>query len=154
MVHGVGQQKLTDYGQTFLNEIIGYCQSQDVDMDVQSVSRTTINSTAQKPLSTGATASFPHFDEGRSVDDVAKAMQRATSTVSGYLEQYIQHRRIGDPTRWVPARIVKDVETAIGTHGTAALKPLFVALNEKVPYDQIRIVVACVAQRNLPDLES
>jgi hypothetical protein len=40
------------------------------------------------------------------------------------------------------------IAAAIGEHGSARLKPLFLALEEKVSYDDIRIVVAHLNKDN------
>ena len=95
----------------------------------------------------GAATSFPHFAQGKSVDAVAAELDRAPSTVTGYLLQFIAHHEIDDPTNWVEPPIARRVESVVQELGDNRLKPLFEALNQDVAYDTIRIVAACMRNR-------
>ena len=48
---------------------------------------------------------------------------------------------------WVPEDVCERVAAAAEMHGTARLKPVFLALNEEVGYDHIRIVFALLEAR-------
>ena len=45
---------------------------------------------------------------------------------------------------------IEAVEAVAKVHGMNALKPIYLALNEKVSYDDIRVVVACARQAEGP----
>ena len=79
-----------------------------------------------------------------SCEEVAKKMDRAVSTTNGYLQEYIRHRKVGDASPWVDSETIEKVTAAAKEFGIGPLKPVFVALDEQVPYEQIRIVMECL----------
>ena len=87
------------------------------------------------------------FRQGASIEDVAQQMGRAASTVTQYLVEYIHAEKPASIAAWVNERVYKEVEEAKGKLGTDRLKGLFLALNERVPYDQVRLVVAHLQNR-------
>ena len=83
-----------------------------------------------------------HFRQGKSIEEVAAAMGRAKSTVSQYLVEYIASEKPASVSTWVPEEVYRTVAEAAGDEDWLAIKPLFFKLEEKVPYEQIRVVVA------------
>jgi ATP-dependent DNA helicase RecQ len=148
-VHGVGRQKLADFGEHFVAHIVEYCQAHDVEMDAQVA---TTKRAASSVPSAAAVKSFPLFDEGLKVEEVAARLSRAVSTAYGYLDAYIRHRRVVDPTPWVPEREMEQVATAVEEKGTKRLRELHDALGGSVPFERIRIAVACL--QNQAEAES
>jgi len=144
-VHGVGQQKAADFGELFVTCIVDYCRQHDLPMDVQPE----VFSRQPPPTpSAGAVQSFPLFDEGLSVEQVAERLARAASTVYGYLETYIRFRHIADVAQWIPSGELDQVEAAAQSAGTVRLKPIYEALEARIPYERIRIAVACLENRS------
>jgi ATP-dependent DNA helicase RecQ len=145
-VHGIGQRKSTDFGERIISEIKIWCATEDISFNVEppKPDRSSSKDTAPKTPSTGALTSFPMFDEGLSVEAVVEKMQRAPSTVCGYLEQYIAGRAITDPTRWVDAGTTQAIRIAATHNDTGRLRPIFEALHGQVSYENIRVVVACM----------
>lgn len=147
-IHGIGQRKADDYGERVMDLIQEYCEAADVATNVQvsrAESRPARKATAALP-SAGAIDSFKLFDAGLDVAAVADKMKRALSTVHGYLDQYIHKQNITDPDRWVDAATTHAVEAAAASDDSGRLRPIFEALEGAVPYETIRIVLAC--QRN------
>ena len=101
-------------------------------------------------LTMSGTAAFPYFRAGDSVDEVAHKLDRAHSTVSTYLVQFIHHEKITDPSAWVDWETIERVSAAAGQVGDERLKPIFDALDETTPYDQIKLVVACLRNQREP----
>ncbi len=144
LILGVSQQKQTSYGDQFLAAIKSHCQATGVAMDVKPVATT---SAKRKTVTASALEAFPLFAQGLSIEDVAEKIGKAVSTTGGYLDQYIVHNRVTDPSPWVNAATEKSIIAAIDKVGPRPLKPIFVELNEQVPYDQIRIVLSCIKAR-------
>jgi len=158
-VHGVGQKKCDDYGEPFLKRIAAYCSEYGVAVDVTTESATEasgepvashvqaskVSAGRGSGISASAIAAFPHFQAGQSITETAKVMARAESTVYGYLNQFIQHEQITDPSPWVEEATVQQIRAAIDTVGVERLKPIFEHLGGEVSYDQIRIVASCLA---------
>ncbi len=156
-VNGVGRQKLTDFGESFLGLIRRHCNSTGLSMDVKP-SAVQLNpgqtDSAKRPKlpNPASLGSFEFFSQGMTVEDVASKLDRAISTTHGYLQDYIRHRNISDASRWVDSETIKKVRAAIDQVGIGPLKPIFVALGEQVSYDQIRIVLEC-AKNEVRDAE-
>jgi ATP-dependent DNA helicase RecQ len=145
LVNGVGKQKLADYGEMFLELIKSHCEKTGLSIDVKPESKPANRGTdVPQPPTKSAAASFQHFDDGSTVEEVAQQLGRAASTVKGYLSEYIRHRKITDPSRWVDLETVAQVQGAIQQAGIGPLKPVFVMLDEKISYDEIRIVMECL----------
>ncbi|MGL4512831.1 MAG: DNA helicase RecQ [Lacipirellulaceae bacterium] len=152
-VHGVGEKKLRDYGDAFLAEVRGYCGDSGVATDVEpDEPRAAAATTTPRRDGAGpsAIAAFPHFRQGLSIADVARRLGRASSTVTGYLNDYLRVEGVTDPTPWVEPALVRRIEGAIERVGGARLKPIFDAVAEEgapASYDDIRVVATCVANR-------
>lgn len=142
LVHGVGQTKLDDYGESFLAAITDHCEFHKLPTDVQIAAPANPTPIKSSP-SKSAAAAFPFFDQGLSIEEVTTKMERAQSTTSGYLVDYIRFKKITDPGVWVDTETVTAIKSAIENIGPGPLKPIFIALGEKIDYDKIRIVVEC-----------
>jgi ATP-dependent DNA helicase RecQ len=146
-VKGVGEKKLADYGQEFLEVINRYCEQHQLAQDVARV----FVPASPKPASTGINASsvaaFEFFRQGATIDEVAERMNRAHSTVAAYLNDYLKHDKVVDPSRWVAADVVRRIEQAIEQVGNERLKPIHEKLNGEIDYDEIRIVATCMNNR-------
>jgi ATP-dependent DNA helicase RecQ len=92
------------------------------------------------------TRAFELFAAGKSLDEVAEAVERAKSTTAGYLEQYIRAQGLCQPQPWVDQATADRVLQAVRATGTRdRLTPIYQALNAEVSYEQIRVVFACLA---------
>jgi ATP-dependent DNA helicase RecQ len=147
-VHGVGRQKAADFGQQFVECIVGYCGQHALAMDV----RPAVNAT-KKPASApaippaAAVKAFPLFDEGLSVEDVAQRLGRAVSTTYGYLDAYLRHRKVIDPVPWLASQEFEAIAEAVRQTGAERLKSIYEALNGRIGYEHIRIAVVCLENR-------
>lgn len=74
-------------------------------------------------------------------------MSRATSTVSGYLAEFIRHDGVTDPSPWVPADLIPRIEAVVRKHGFDRLGTIFDELNGEVSYQFIRPVLDCLRVR-------
>jgi ATP-dependent DNA helicase RecQ len=138
-VHGVGESKLNSYGAVFLERIAEYCRDHSLPLDV-----------AEQPIieapfagpSMNARRAFPVFSAGGSIEDAMKLTGMSRSTVIGYLCEYIQSEKPASLSPWIDESRIGQIAAAVQQHGTERLRPIFLALQEKVSYDEIRIVVA------------
>jgi ATP-dependent DNA helicase RecQ len=144
MINGVGQKKLEDYGEEFLAAIVSHCEGGDIETDVKPPPSSDAPRKNKAP-STSALSAFPLFEAGLSIVETAKEINRAESTTCGYLCDFIRHKEIVDFTPWVDEATATRIRTAIESVGFGPLKPIFVALNEEIGYDEIKIVQACLA---------
>ncbi len=146
LVHGVGRKKCDDLGDAFVSEIRRYCEEGGVSTDVAVTFAPAPRAAAPRVKSTNKTArdAFQLFEMGQSIAEAAEHLGRAESTVYQYLEEYVRDRELTDPQPWVDSELFARVRDAVKAVGQGALKPIFLHLNEEVPYNQIRIAVACL----------
>jgi ATP-dependent DNA helicase RecQ len=147
-VRGVGEKKSADFGEAFVRRIVDYCRANGVPMDVLTTPPLAPLPVRSEPgLTSTAVLAFPLFRQGLGIQEVAERMERATSTVYGYLSEFIRHEHVTDPSPWVDAESVQRITHAAEQVGTERLKPIFELLGGKANYEQIRIVVLCLQNR-------
>lgn len=110
--------------------------------EVQFFRAKTVATTKAKRITLSARSAFKHFAEGKSIEDVMHLMDRARSTTSEYLAEYISQERPKDIHTWVDSTTYELVKNAATQVGTTRLKPIFEQLGGKVPYDTIRLVAS------------
>ncbi|HYT94705.1 MAG TPA: helix-turn-helix domain-containing protein, partial [Gemmataceae bacterium] len=64
-----------------------------------------------------------------------------------YLTLFIRHERPASIGPWIKDDLYQRIAAAARQVGTERLKPIFLALGEQVPYDDIRLVVAHLQAR-------
>lgn len=146
-VRGIGQQKLENFGQTFLDALDQYCGREGLARDCALPPSSLSQPPPLPKFNPNALAAFDDFRRHASIAEVAQKLKRATSTVADYLSEYLQSERITDATPWVDAQKIAAVEAAAATQGDQRLKPIFEALEGKVAYEEIRIVLTCRRNR-------
>jgi ATP-dependent DNA helicase RecQ len=143
-ISGVGDVKLRDFADRFLPVIADRCRERELAMDV------TVRPVAAPPprarpvdkLPARGQAAFDLFRKNTGIADVMRRLNYARSTVVEYLAEYIRVERPASIALWVPEEVVQRVTAAVRQVGGERLKPIFLALGEKVPYDDIRLVLA------------
>src|SRR5262249_19830671 len=124
-----------------------YCAQHRIDVDIaQAVPPPKVRAISTTP-SSSAIQTFPLFDEGLSVEQVAERLGRAPSTTYGYLESYIHQRRVTDPSRWISGREFAEIQSAVEQTGSEKLKPIHEALGGRIAYERIRIAIACLSNQ-------
>jgi ATP-dependent DNA helicase RecQ len=147
-VRGIGEKKLADYGQLFLQTITNYSSQHSLSVDVEpNPTPAQPRATVERDISTSSMPAFEFFRQQMSVPEVAQQMNRAVSTVYGYLGDFLRHERITRPEPWVAGEIVEQIEAAARKLGWQRLKPIYDALGGQVNYNDIRVVVTCLANR-------
>lgn len=148
LIYGVGEAKLRDFGGRFLDVIADYCAKNDLARDVQRAAarQSELPNPGDGPARTRTsgkqTEMFTLFRQRLTIEDVMKRSGLARSTVCDYLAGYVRQERPASVATWVDDATYQRVLAAIRQVGADRLKPIFLALEEKVPYDVIRLVVA------------
>jgi len=158
-VHGIGEAKLTKFGDRFLGAIRSYCRAHRLSTDVFaggapsdadppfSSSRSARPGHGAARMSPTRRAAFEMFARGASIEDVMATLGRVRSTVVGYLSDFIASTQPASVERWVDRATYAAVADAAGDVGAERLRPIFDRLGEKVPYDDIRLVLTHLATR-------
>jgi len=139
-VRGVGERKLADLGQRFLEQIASYCRAHALTLDATVGSRPR-RERIRKPNDMKEMA-FELFAKGASVEQVTATTGRALGTTWGYLAEFIETRHPERLDPWIDQKTYRAIADAVKDAGTAYLKPIFEHFGGKVPYEQIRLVVA------------
>lgn len=145
-VHGIGEKKTADFGIRFIEAIQCYCDEHDVSPGGSSETKGMKTAVATKAvaLSPIKQMAFDMFGTGQSIDSVAAATSRAPTTIGDYLVEFIAANGQCDPAPWVPNGEFEKIRETCQTIGIDRLKPIFESLNQSIPYDKIRIAVACL----------
>jgi len=145
-VHGVGQHKSQQYGQRFMIQIAKFDNQDEVVSRLENSTHKKEHQQEEGPplLSNSGRQAAKLFEQGMSIEQVAESMGRALSTTSAYLEEYILHHRITSPEPWLDEETFQKITGAAFSIDSDRLKPLYEALEEKIPYEQLRIAVACL----------
>jgi ATP-dependent DNA helicase RecQ len=141
-ITGIGEAKLRAYGTQFLDVLRDHVARNPAPPSPPSlpvVGSSTVAAAARRQTA------FGMFRNGAVVVDVMHQMKLARSTISDYLAQYIQTERPAEISTWVADDVYQEVAAAAREVGTEKLKPIYQALGEQVPYDDIRLVLAHLA---------
>jgi len=152
LVQGVGQRKSQQYGKRFLEAICLYCRRQALETDIEpkpEKSHSIGRIKSEKTIKPGEAKemAFALFQQRKSIPEVAAAIERAASTTTEYLVEYLQGEKITDPQPWVDPTAFHDVVHAVEAVGAERLKPIFDFMQERVDYHQIRICLTCLRNR-------
>jgi ATP-dependent DNA helicase RecQ len=135
LIRGIGERKTDQFGDEFVRAIREHTRAEPGRS----------SALPHVPSLTGARRKAADlFRQGRPLEDVAPLLERAPSTVSQYLVDYIRRERVTDPTPWVDQHTRDRVRAAAADIGLDTLKPIFDNLQGEIGYDKIRIVVACL----------
>jgi ATP-dependent DNA helicase RecQ len=147
-VYGVGEKKATVFGSAFVRDVVAYCREYGVELDPVVDEPDAEPTPARRDrIQEIEGRAFALFRAGAAIADVAEQLDRARSTTRGYLMNFIAHDRIADATRWVDPYEIQRIELAADYASTDRLKPIHDALHGEVDYEQIRITLACRANR-------
>jgi ATP-dependent DNA helicase RecQ len=145
LVYGIGENKLNDLGPKFVPFIAAHCEARGLSTDQQAAA--VVKAAAPAPvvpvaLNAQKKEAFAMFRQGASIEEVSQQIGRARATVTEYLADFIAVERPATIGAWVADGVYKQVADVQRQLATDRLKPIFLGLNEQVPYDQIRLVVA------------
>ncbi len=141
---GVGERKAEDLGPRFLDEIAAYCAEHGLEQDVRSPAPMSLEPPVlqiRSVQSLAKDAAYTLFASGTPVPDVARQVDRAESTVWGYLAAWAAETRPDSLAPYVDDATVARIEAARAEQGAGHLGPLHRALDGEVPYEVLRVVV-------------
>jgi ATP-dependent DNA helicase RecQ len=151
-ISGVGDFKLRQLGDKFLDVVRSYCTRKRLPQDVSPTpaDRPLFPADGAAPrqpeppvkLSVRHETAFALFRDGAVVEDVMHQMNLSRTTIVDYLRVFISQEKPASISKWVQADVYQRVAAAARQVGTEKLKPIFLALGEKISYDDIRLVVA------------
>lgn len=145
-ISGVGEKRLQEHGQIILEMVLRL--SRELGLSTDNANSTSPAAYEPRPIPSTAELAYPYFREGKSIAEVARSMGKTESTVTEYLAGYVQVHRPAQIDQWVSRDWQNRIRQAAGEYGDQKLKPIFLALNQEVPYDAIRITLAYMRTRS------
>ncbi|HXI13306.1 MAG TPA: DNA helicase RecQ [Thermoanaerobaculia bacterium] len=146
-ISGIGEVKLRDFGQGFLSAISSYSDERGLTRDQRAAStaKSAPRPTPQKSSSEKIRAA-ELFRRGATIEEVAGQTGRSRSWAWETLAACVESDSMPSIAPWVHDQTVNRVREAVGRVGQERLKPLYLDLEESVPYDEIRVVLAFLAR--------
>ncbi|WP_082788903.1 RecQ family ATP-dependent DNA helicase [Desulfolucanica intricata] len=141
LINGMGEKKVTTYGQDILEIISKYTgvkeiQSEEAEAKKIRLSKESILNRVKEL-----------YQQGLNIEQITKEISRSQSTVEGYLVQLVAEGRINVDSL-VPWSIRKQIYLAMEQVGLARLKRIKEKLPDNISYYQIRLVRAAL-QKNI-----
>ncbi|HUR66079.1 MAG TPA: helix-turn-helix domain-containing protein, partial [Chitinophagaceae bacterium] len=143
-ISGFGDAKIDRYGQQFLDIILTYCEQKDLHSLIHEKSAKREgkdNTSSAKKKGQSHSETFRLFREGRSVSEIAKERNLATSTIEGHLAKLVSLGEI-EVSKLVSREKIVLIESALeGVDGTS-ITPIKQKLNDDISFGEIRLVMA------------
>jgi ATP-dependent DNA helicase RecQ len=156
-IRGVGRAKIEAFGERFLQTIQDNCGLLQLTLDAEAGSRPRnlrperssprAERSSPRPLTESRRAAFDLFDQGKSLEEVAETLERASSTTLQYLVEYIQQSPPESLWPWVSEAHCRRIEELALIHGDGLSRPIFEASNGELSYEEIRPVLAWLRAR-------
>src|SRR5262249_53397632 len=111
-VYGIGEAKLRDFGQRFLEAMDEHCRNRGLTRDQRAAP---VRRAAPKPVSRPNPTrdlAFDLFRQGAAVEDVMHQTSRSRATVMDYLCDFIREKRPAAISAWVSEGLSERVAAA------------------------------------------
>ncbi len=146
LIYGIGEQKLKEFGEQVLKIVLQVSKENHLSLDLKWERKP---AEMKKPTSVSIqpiakTQAFECFQNMEEIESVMDKISRSKATVLEYLCEYIQSTNKEDYKIYIDDEVVHQVRLASKKVGRDRLKPIFLELQEKVPYDTIRIALAVI----------
>lgn len=143
-ISGLGEAKIRQYGQPFLDIILAYCHEHELFSHIHEKKsgkqRKQKTGTAKKKGNSHA-ESFRLFKEGKSIVDIAKERKLAVSTIEGHMCRFISSGEINIEEVISKEKAAMIMEVLKDYDGTA-IGPVKVKLPPEISFGEIRMVLA------------
>lgn len=142
-VHGLGEIKFEKYGNIFLNEILDYCEKNNIKpkgrddklpaKKLKIIKKKSRNSTGEK------------FNSGMTIADIIQETKYKQSTILKHLLDFVEENELKNPDRLLEGSFLSEdeIEKAVKAFkelGADRLKPVYETLKEKVSYDELHLL--------------
>lgn len=153
-VSGVGETKAEQYGATFVAAIVEVCERRGLEMDVDASVRPVPKPPSRRGRRAGKATvdlarqmAFCRFDRGEALAAVADAVGRPADRVLEDLLDYIRDKGLTSPEPWVEGSLFARIAETAARVGAARPISILRELGGAATYDDVRIAVACLENR-------
>jgi ATP-dependent DNA helicase RecQ len=142
-VSGVGQVKYQKYGEAFLAVTrAGGSPSEPPPTRIVRPARTSPRPAEPTRLTTTLRDTYELYEDGMSIEQIARQRGLAPSTIATHLAQLIHFGHINDLDTLIEDGLIERVREVAGPGRVAELAPLHEALGGNVPYEQLHLARA------------
>ncbi len=142
-VHGVGDVKLENYGETFMTEIRRYLrQNPDIDPPDKPPSTSTGTTKSKSDVTPTVEKTWELAKKGMNIEEIAEHRNIKPDTVAGYIERLILADRPVEKDQFVDEDTFTHLQKLFSKLGTDRLAPVVKATEEDVTYGEARLVRA------------
>lgn len=145
-IYGIGENKLKDLGEQLIKIIIEVSKEHKLQTDLKidrpileskknSASLSQVRSDAKK-------IAYELFLKNESIEKICEQCNRSRTTVVEYLCEYLLGNENQKWDTYISERELMLVKDAVSKVGKERLKPIYLELQEKVSYDNIRIALS------------
>ena len=135
-ISGVGEKKLNEFGGVFMSEIAAYLQTnprKEFRNEPSSLP------SAPKRLNETTKESLKLFHSGKSIQDIARSRNLATTTIEGHLLAAVNAGEELDVNRIVSPEFQDEIASAFAKLGFGNLTGVYELLGAKFPYGVLRL---------------
>jgi len=139
-IPGVGERKLSEYGNGFMKEIATYL-AEHPRQEFAPLDNMPPPPRPTKLAAPNGTArlSLELWNSGKSIDEIAKERALSASTIENHLAQAIEAGEAFEPHRFYSEAEEAEMRTALDGYDEPALKPVFEQLGGRISYGKLRI---------------
>lgn len=142
-IHGLGEIKFEKYGNIFMNEIIDYCEKNNIKPNGNIIKPNSKIITSDKKKSHNSTGE--KFNSDMSIMDIIQETKFKRSTILKHLLDFVEENKLQNPDLLLEdSRLSeKEIEKVIGIFnkiGSERLTPVYEALKEKIDYDELHLL--------------
>lgn len=150
-VSGIGEKKMCEFGQLFLQEIAAHLQTNPRQIFAEdSFVEAALSPPRASRLTETVRETLQMFLQGKTVPQIAKARRVKDGTIYGHLEEaFLAGERI-NVNILIPARAQREIAAAFARHGLFSLGVVVEALAGKYGYGECRIVRAALQAKQIP----
>jgi ATP-dependent DNA helicase RecQ len=145
-IHGIGSQKLQKYGDILIHIIAKYCKTNSIQEKLKIVNNTKqLISKQAKNIKRKYEIIGQDYNSGKSIKGLQKEYNSKINTVLDNLYKYYNEGNSLRPDGLLeivsinPEQLSMAID-AFKKHGAEFLKPVFNELNEKINYDELKII--------------
>lgn len=142
-IHGMGEIKYEKYGHLFLNEIISYCEENNIKPEAKK--KRYVKQVSPRQKSRTYLATGEKFNSGKSIEDICTETKYKRSTILKHLLDYISENKLQNPERLLEESFINEeqrhqVIEKFEELGTEKLAPVYEALNKKIEYNELHLL--------------
>ena len=147
-IQGVGEHKLSNYGDVFMNIIMQFKSESDYNKVFTSQKKEV---KTQEKEDKKSTTEITHdlIKRGFSIEEIAKHRDLSSVTIYSHFAKLFDEGEVFDIEQYFSQEEKEMVENILPQFSPIKeLKPLFQALDERINYGKIRLIISYLAKKN------